>query len=86
MEELDKILDRYRPHVLLIDPLQSYNNLVESSNDQIRELLKRLKQGLQYGPSGAKRRRRVLEDNLQFPPAAVQFTVICCTQVSSFEY
>lgn len=43
MEELDKLLDKYRPAVLVIDPLQSYNNLVESSNDQIRELLKRLK-------------------------------------------
>lgn len=41
--ELEEMLDEYRPNVVVIDPLQSYHNLVEASNDQLRELLKRLK-------------------------------------------
>jgi hypothetical protein len=43
LAELDMLLDKFRPKVLVIDALQNYNNLVESSNDQNRELLKRLK-------------------------------------------
>ena len=37
------MLDEHSPGVVFIDPLQSYHNLVETSNDQLRELLKRLK-------------------------------------------
>lgn len=44
MSELERMLDEHHPQVLCIDPLQSYHNLVETSNDQLRELLKKLKQ------------------------------------------
>jgi len=43
IEKLENILDEHRPAVLFIDPLQSYHNLVEGSNDQNRELMKKLK-------------------------------------------
>lgn len=43
-ERLGELCDEHNPGVLFIDPLQAYNNLVEASNDQARELLKRLKQ------------------------------------------
>jgi len=44
LEDLDILLDTVKPQVLVIDALQNYNNLVEASNDQNRELLKRLKE------------------------------------------
>ena len=43
VDVLSDIIDKHSPNVVIIDPLQSYNNLVESSNDQNREFLKRLK-------------------------------------------
>jgi len=43
LNNFETMLDEHRPDVVLIDPLQSYHNLVEASNDQLRELLKRLK-------------------------------------------
>ena len=42
-QEFEDMLDEHSPGVVFIDPLQSYHNLVETSNDQLRELLKRLK-------------------------------------------
>lgn len=42
-DEFEHMLDEYTPEVVVIDPLQSYHNLVETSNDQLRELLKKLK-------------------------------------------
>ena len=42
-QEFEALLDLHVPGVVFIDPLQSYHNLVETSNDQLRELLKRLK-------------------------------------------
>jgi len=42
-DRLEEILDNYRPEVIIIDPLQSYHNIVETSNDQLRELFKRFK-------------------------------------------
>ena len=42
-QEFEEMLDEHTPGVVFIDPLQSYHNLVETSNDQLRELLKRLK-------------------------------------------
>jgi len=43
-ERFEEILDEQRPEVVVIDPLQSYHNIVESSNDQLRELFKKFKQ------------------------------------------
>lgn len=42
-DRLEDMLDEHNPDVVMIDPLQSYHNLVETSNDQLRELLKRMK-------------------------------------------
>lgn len=42
--KLDGVLADRNPDVLILDPLQSYHNLVEASNDQNRELMKRFKQ------------------------------------------
>lgn len=42
-QEFEAMLEEHTPGVVCIDPLQSYHNLVETSNDQLRELLKRLK-------------------------------------------
>jgi hypothetical protein len=42
-ERLEGLLNRYEPQVLVIDPLQSYHNILESDNNQNRELIKRLK-------------------------------------------
>jgi hypothetical protein len=41
--KLHRLLDEVRPKVLVIDPLQVYNNLTESNTDQNRELMKRMK-------------------------------------------
>jgi hypothetical protein len=43
MESFKNLLEINQPDMVVIDPLQSYNNLQESSNDQQRELVKRLK-------------------------------------------
>lgn len=43
MTKLERMLDEYTPDVLVIDPLQSYASITESSNDQAREFLKRMK-------------------------------------------
>jgi hypothetical protein len=42
MEKLDQMCSKFQPRVIIIDPLQSYHNLVEVNNDQQRELLKQL--------------------------------------------
>jgi hypothetical protein len=42
MEKLDQMCQKYQPRAIIIDPLQSYHNLVEVNNDQQRELLKQL--------------------------------------------
>ena len=42
-DELEEILDANNPEVIVFDPLQSYQNIVETSNDQLRELFKRFK-------------------------------------------
>ena len=42
-DQLEDILDEHRPEVVVFDPLQSFHNIVETSNDQLRELFKRFK-------------------------------------------
>ncbi|MAH48240.1 hypothetical protein CMI37_20620 [Candidatus Pacearchaeota archaeon] len=42
-DKLEEILDEHRPEVIIFDPLQSFHNIVETSNDQLRELFKRFK-------------------------------------------
>ena len=44
MEAFKNLLEIHQPDMVVIDPLQSYNNLQESNNDQQRELVKKLKQ------------------------------------------
>lgn len=50
--KLEDMIATYAPKCVVVDPLQSYHNLVESSNDQQRELMKRLKRvALNYSVS-----------------------------------
>ena len=42
-DTLEEILDEHRPEVIVLDPLQSFHNIVESDNDHLRELFKRFK-------------------------------------------